>query len=194
MPVECRYRTCLFNTRILSLFLNILTMKTTIITDISQAMDDLISTFSAFEQQEIDTVPFEGSWTAGQVAEHIIKSISNLPEFFSTNTAPTTDRSPDINVAPIRNLFLDFSTKMQSPDFIVPTKPHHDKAEVLQSFDTLKTHMINAASTLDLTVTCRSFEMPGLGFLTRIEWLNFFVVHTMRHTQQLKNIYQRLKD
>jgi len=169
-------------------------MKTTIITDISQAMDDLASTFSSFEQHQLDKVPFEGSWTAGQVAEHIIKSISNLPEFFSTNTEPTADRSPDKNVAQIRNLFLDFSTKMQSPDFIVPTAAHHDKAEILQSFNTLKTQMINAASTLDLSFTCKSFEMPVLGFLTRIEWLNFFVVHTMRHTHQLKNIYKKLND
>jgi hypothetical protein len=81
---------------------------------------------------------------------------------------------------------------MQSPDFIVPVATHHDKTAMLESFNQLKTQMINAAEALDLTVTCNSLEMPGLGFLTRLEWLNFFVVHTQRHTRQLKNICEIL--
>jgi len=164
-------------------------MKTTLVTEISQTMDELIQVFSSFHQQQIDTIPFEKSWTAGQVAEHIIKSISNLPEFFDKDIVPTTGRSFDANVGTIRNIFLDFTTKMQSPPFILPQASHHHKEAILQSFDTLKMQMINAASTLNLTMTCKSFELPGIGFLTRLEWLNFFIVHTQRHTNQLKNIY-----
>lgn len=163
-------------------------MKTTLIAEISQTMDELIKIFSSYDQKQLDITPFEGSWTAGQVAEHIIKSISNLPEFLNTNTTATTDRPFDAHVATIRNIFLDFNTKMQSPGSIIPVAIHHDKTATLESFSSIKMQMINAAATLDLTPTCKSFEMPGLGFLTRREWLNFFIVHTKRHTNQLKNI------
>lgn len=169
-------------------------MKTSIITDITATMDELTAIIMAFDQHQIDTLPFEGSWTAGQVAEHVIKSIGNLPELFAANVTPTTNRLPDANVSKLRNIFLDFNTKMQSPEFILPGTPDHDKETLLQSVDELKTQMINAANTLDLTLTCNNFEMPSLGFLTRFEWLIFFIVHTQRHTLQLKNIYKAINE
>lgn len=169
-------------------------MKTSLIAEIAATMDELTGSIKAFDQHQIDTVPFEGSWTAGQVAEHIIKSISNLPDFFAANVAPTTTRLPDANVGTLRNIFLDFNTKMQSPEFILPGASNHGKAALLQSVDELKTQMINAVNTLDLTLTCNTLEMPGLGFLTRTEWLNFFIVHTQRHTHQLNNIYKAINE
>jgi DinB superfamily len=167
-------------------------MNTDLITSIKQTMEELQKVFSSFTQQQIDKVPFEGSWTAGQVSEHIIKSIGNLPEFFNSNTVPTNERPFDAHVATLQHIFLDFNTKMQSPEFILPQATHHDKEAMLESFSSLKEQMINAAETSDITLTCKNFEMPGIGFLTRFEWLNFFVVHTQRHTHQVKNIYTAL--
>jgi DinB superfamily len=167
-------------------------MNTVLITSIKETMEELQKIFSSFTQQQIDKIPFAGSWTAGQVTEHIIKSIGNLPEFFNSNTVPTYDRPFDAHVSTLLHIFLDFNTKMQSPEFILPQATHHDKETMLESFSSLKEQMINAAETLDTTLTCKSFEMPGIGFLTRYEWLHFFMVHTQRHTHQLKNIYKAL--
>src|SRR5205809_573169 len=86
-----------------------------------------------------------------------IPCLSNLPEFLNMNTTATTDRPFDAHVATIRNIFLDFNTKMQSPGSIIPVAIHHDKAAILGSFSTLKMQMINAVATLDLTHTCKSF-------------------------------------
>ena len=164
-------------------------MSTVLIASIKQTVEELQKLFSSFTEQQINAVPFEGSWTAGQVAEHIIKSIGNLPEFLNSNTVPTNERPFDGNVAMLEHIFLDFNTKMQSPPFILPEATQHDKEAILEQFSNLKTQMIAAAETLDLTLTCKSFEMPGFGFLTRFEWLNFFMVHTKRHTHQLEKIY-----
>ena len=137
----------------------------------------------------MDVVPFEGSWTPGLVGEHIIKSVSNLPAFLNKNTEPTS-RPYDAQCAPLRKVFLDFTIKMKSPDFIIPSASHHDKDSILSTFSKLKMQMIEAVETLDLTLSCKSFELPGSGFLTRMEWLTFFVVHTKRHTHQLRKIYE----
>ena len=32
---------------------------------------ELLQLFSSFNQEQINVVPFEGSWTAGQLAEHL---------------------------------------------------------------------------------------------------------------------------
>lgn len=167
-------------------------MKTTLITEIDQTMDELIQTFSSFSQEQIDRVPFEGSWTGGEVAEHITKSIIGLPQLFAHQTVPTTGRNFDAKVAAIRDLFLDFSTKMKSPDFILPQEKYHDKQKMLDTFDQIKMQTINAASAMDLTLTCQLAEFPGMGFLTVYEWLNFAIVHTKRHTQQLQGIAKAL--
>ncbi len=50
-----------------------------------------------------------------------------------------------------------------------------------------------AMETMDLSKTCLAFELPVLGFLTRLEAIYFILFHTQRHIQQLKNIYQKLK-
>lgn len=155
-------------------------------------MDELIQTFSSFSQELIDKLPFEGSWTAGEVAEHITKSIIDLPQLFAHKTVPTTDRKIDAKVAAIRDLFLDFSTKMKSPDLILPQEKYHDKQKMLATFDQIKTQTINAASAMDLSLTCLLAEFPGMGFLTVYEWLNFAIVHTKRHTNQMKGIAKAL--
>lgn len=167
-------------------------MKTTLIAEINETMDELMQTFSSFSQEQIDKTPFEGSWTAGEVAEHITKSIIDLPQLFAHQTMPTTGRNFDAKVAAIRALFLDFSSKMKSPDFILPQEKYHDKQKMLDTFDQIKTQTINAASAMDLTLTCQLAEFPGMGFLTVYEWLNFAIVHTKRHTHQMKGIAKAL--
>lgn len=167
-------------------------MKTTLIAEINETMDELMQTFSAFSQEQIDKLPFEGGWTAGEVAEHITKSIIGLPQLFAHQTVPTTGRNFDAKVAAIRDLFLDFSTKMKSPDFILPQEKYHDKQKMLATFDQIKTQTTNAVSAIDLTLTCQLAEFPGMGFLTVYEWLNFAIVHTKRHTHQMKGIAKAL--
>ena len=157
--------------------------------EIIETFEALHAVFASFKVQEIDQVPFEGSWTPGQVGEHILKSISNLPRFFNEKTE-ATHRPYDEKCTQIREIFLDFNTKMKSPEFIVPLEPTHHQASQLQEFDRIKADMLDAVEHLDLSLTCASFEMPGLGFLTRMEWLTFFMVHTQRHVHQLEKILQ----
>ncbi len=169
-------------------------MNETLTTEINETFDDLLKTFAQFKDGQIDVVPFKDNWTAGQVAEHIEKSLGNITAFLNKQAEPTTDRPFDANVAQIRKLFLDFSTRLQSPDFILPLESKHDKAALLAAFETFKTQLLDAVATLDLSLTCKSFGLPAMGFLTRMEWINFFIVHTKRHTHQLKNICTALKE
>ncbi|MCW3123391.1 MAG: DinB family protein [Flavipsychrobacter sp.] len=156
-------------------------------TEISSTFDDMINTFSAFSQSQVDTVPFEGSWTAGQVAEHVTRSLKNLPIFLGENVEPTT-RQYDEHCTRIRTMFSNYEHKMKSPDFIVPTETRHDTQAMLDTMQFQKAQMLEAASLPDLTVTCKTREMTHIGYMTRFEWLTFYLAHTQRHTHQMKNI------
>jgi hypothetical protein len=166
-------------------------MKQDLTTAIRNTFGELNKVITSFEEEEINAAPFAGSWTPGQVAEHIIKSISNLPAFFA-DIVPTL-RRPDEKISSIENVFLDFTIKMQSPDFIIPSGRDHQKKDLLAAFVKIEKEMTDAVETLDLSATCRGFEFPGWGFLTRLEWIHFFLAHTRRHTHQLKNIHHSLK-
>lgn len=158
-------------------------------TEIKETRNALLQTLAAFNEEQLNKVPFEGSWTAGQVSEHLIKAVSASLLYGNTME---TERPPDIMVQPLRDQFLDFSTKMKSPDFIIPSDGPHDKAKVTGQLQKIWEDIEEAADTLDLTKTCLDFELPGAGFLTRLEWVNFMIAHTKRHTHQLNKIYKAL--
>lgn len=166
-------------------------MKTQALSDLQKASADLQNLVSAFKPDQFNRVPFEGSWTAGQVAEHILKSYGGVLEVINDEAGPT-DRKPDEKIGAIKDLFLDFDTKMSSPDFVLPSAPPHNQQTLLQESKELAAQMATAITSQDLSATYNAFELPGFGKFTRLEWIYFLVYHLQRHNRQLNNIYQKI--
>ncbi|MDB5086528.1 MAG: hypothetical protein JWR09_522 [Mucilaginibacter sp.] len=156
-----------------------------------EALSGLITLLSKFEQEQINTIPFEGSWTAGQLAQHMVKANSGFADILR-GPVKDTERKPDEVVPKIKNDFLNFTIKMTTPDFIKPEAKSYDKNELLSNLKNIRKNVNDATETLDLTKTCMAFELPVYGYLTRQEAIVFVTCHTLRHTRQLKNIYQKL--
>lgn len=153
---------------------------------------ELLQIIAGFSQEQFNKIPFTGSWTAGQVSEHLLKSVEGMPALITGNTRPTTERKPDAHVMTIESIFLDFDTKMKSPDFILPADGPHDRNALLTSFRACLDEIAMKARTIDLTLTCTDFPFPGIGELTRWELICFAICHARRHTLQLKNIYRHV--
>nr|WP_294790144.1 DinB family protein [uncultured Mucilaginibacter sp.] len=156
-----------------------------ILQELADTKAELIEAISAIDRETFNTIPFEGSWTAAQVSEHILKALG--ADLLYADTTPT-DRQPDEKVKAIADLFLNFEIKMKSPDFILPDDKPKDKDVLLKGLEKIFDRLIHAAETLNLTEICTVFEVPGFGPFTRLEFLWFFNVHTKRHIRQLKNI------
>lgn len=77
---------------------------------------------------------------------------------------------------------------MQSPDFVLPSGKPQNKDEISAKLAETFSGIKKACETVDLNQTCLDFEMPGVGHLTGLELVNFTIVHTIRHTHQLKKI------
>jgi len=159
--------------------------------EITETFNELDNILFSFSNAQLNTIPFEGSWTAGQVADHIIRSLSGLEKIINGPVGPA-NRAADEKVAAIRDLFLNFGIKMKSPDFIMPGAGPYEKENQLTIIGQLKEKML-AAVGQDLDLLCIAAEFPTFGLLTRKEWLNFYLVHTERHTQQVKNIFKAIK-
>lgn len=167
-------------------------MKNDLQHTIATAKNEFLNALDQFDQDNINTIPFEGSWTGGQVAEHILKSVSGILETINGPTTATS-RNPEEHVKMLGEVFLNMEIKMKSPDFIIPSDSQKDKSFLMTSLAKTFDGIEAVAGKSNLTDTCTSFEMPTIGPLTKIEWIEFAGFHTWRHAQQLKNIARYLK-
>lgn len=151
----------------------------------------LLQTISSFTQQQFNVVPFEGSWTAGQTSDHIRITASGGIAVLNGEGHPT-ERLPTEQIAPLRDLFLNFGIKMVTPEFGLPSNAPQDRDVLLHSLDAIFSEMITLSENMDLTLTFTDFEMPQFGLLTRLEWLSFIGFHTRRHIRQLQHIREQL--
>jgi uncharacterized damage-inducible protein DinB len=166
-------------------------MKTTVQKNIVDTFKNLNEILSKFSEEELNAVPYQGSWTAGQVVQHIILADSGYPELFGGNTEKTT-RKPDEKVKDIEGLFLNFNIKMDAPIFLKPEKKDYSKNALNLSLLKIESELLNSADTYDLTLTCLDFQVPGFDKFTIYEWLYFVISHTQRHTNQLHTIFKML--
>lgn len=157
-----------------------------LLNNFTKVTGELIQVLSEFSQLQLNSVPFDGSWTPGQVGDHLSK-VYNVSETL-TGKVTDTSRDPELNNAGISSTFLNFEIKMESPEFVLPTAETIHKQELIASLEEKITRIANVIQTHDLTKTCLDFELPMVGTLTRSEWINFVIVHTKRHLHQLNNI------
>ncbi|UII32745.1 DinB family protein [Fulvivirga ulvae] len=161
-----------------------------LILEVDNVFDKLIHSVMRFDEKQFNTVPFEGSWTAGQVVKHIIMSVAQLPD----EKTQVAERDYGMHVDPIKELFLNFGIKMESPEFIVPENLTYDKTGLILELKNIQQQHTDTIKTSNLSVLCMDFELPTFGYLTRYEWIKFFIFHTQRHMVQINNIYQGLFD
>ena len=145
----------------------------------------LLAVLGGVKQEQLNQVPFEGSWTPGQVADHILKSHAGVPDILNQK-AESANREPGEKEVAIKKVFLDFTIKMKSPDFVLPSDEPLNKEELVSGIKNKSTEILNAIQVNDPSQVCSGFELPGFGPFTRLEWLYFITYHTQRHVWQLE--------
>lgn len=162
--------------------------------EFEKATEELVLVLTAFDQQQINALPATGGWTAGQVGDHLFKSDSAILNALH-GPVKETGRQPDEHVDMINNAFLDFSTKMNSPEIIIPANDvAHEKEMLIVALKSNRDLMAKAIRSLDLSLTCTDPVMSGIvGEWTRLEYINFVISHTHRHINQLKKIHKNLQ-
>lgn len=155
--------------------------------ELENSTKELLDILRSFDSRQINKIPFEGSWSAGQVAEHLLKAESGVPGTLTGPVKPV-ERPGDEKIPAIEAVFLDFSTKLKSPEFILPGPGPHEKETLLRGFDVVRKKIDGIGRSADLTMTCTGFSLPQMGELTRLEWIHFVVCHSRRHVRQMERI------
>ncbi len=145
---------------------------------------EFIELLSSFTETKINEIPSAGSWTAAQVAEHVtLSNIGIIKSLKKEGRSP--DRAADASVEGLKKTFLDFDTKLQSPEFILPTRDIYQKKLVIDSLAISITELKKSSRQVNLFET---ISHPIFGDITKLELIHFVVYHTQRHVHQLKNI------
>jgi hypothetical protein len=152
---------------------------------------ELTNLLSRLNDEQWNAIPFKGSWTPAQLAEHLLKSYQVLKLF--NGTYKKANRQPNEKIEAIKNVFLDMNRKMKSPKELLPSETGIDQKKLLQQLENITHQLVEFSKAKDLTITCLDEEMPGFGHLTILEWLNFINFHTQRHLIQLKKIIHNIE-
>ena len=146
--------------------------------------------FSSVAADQVNTVPFRDSWTPAQVAQHVLKSETGMLRALQA-PAKEANRDAYASVPLLRHIFLDFSTKLNSPKMAVPEQKEYNKEELLQQLNDVAVKLDNITPTLN-----NSELVTGLptGDLTKGEIIHFLLYHTKRHIHQLTHVIETLHD
>ena len=155
----------------------------------TQQLSDLIDSFS---DDQFAMKPSEDEWSAAEILEHLYRSEFGIPKLFNGESNPS-DRDADAYVQKMENALLNYSKKTQAPEFIQPKNSNSDKADLLAKFSTNREKIVRAYLQNSPNEICLLYPHPFYGSLTRLEWLNFCILHAQRHIHQLKGIQKILK-
>ena len=163
--------------------------KTELLTAVDEAISQMVALMSPLDENQVNAIPYEDSWTAGQLFSHVTKSINGMAGAMLKDSEPA-ERDPGEKITGLKSAFLDFSTKMKSPDFIIPDEGPFQKqasiAALTASFGKLKENT-SKANLNDLLT-----GLP-MGEVTKLELLHFLLYHTQRHLHQMNKIADALK-
>ncbi len=147
---------------------------------------ELMQVLNGFDGQNINTVPFEGSWTAAQVVDHITRSNMSITKAFALK-GEMINRDPAERVQELKNIFLNFNSRFQSPDFILPVQEVYEKKMLLALLNRSVDKIKEVSCQADLS---EMINHPAFGDITKFEILHFVLFHTQRHIHQLQKIFQ----
>lgn len=163
-----------------------------LISEIENVHLNLNKVLSRFTEKELNAIPFEGSWTAGQVAEHIIKSNEGIIIQLLNGEPKLTDRPYDERVNVVKGIFRS-KEKIKSAAKLEPSQSLHNLDSLLNTLKEQKKQQIKSINEKDLKALISELDFPpSPDGLTRYEWLHLMIEHANRHRKQIENIHKQL--
>lgn len=159
-------------------------MTTEIFYELQETSAELFRLLASFDQEQVNTAPFENSWTSAQIAEHVKRSNKSITLALSME-GKITERNPEEGIQALKAMFLDFTVKFQSPEFILPTKNYYQKEILMGELKKSIQNLQELAGEVNLS---EEITLHPFGEITKLELLHFVLYHTQRHIHQVKNI------
>lgn len=147
----------------------------------------LIKEISRFDYPAFNHRNSEEKWTAGEISEHLLMFDIRLNSILHGESIPA-NRDPQENIRAMHVRFEDNRRKLTAPDFLVPRNTVKDPVLLTNKIISERTSLLNLIRTIDLSLLYHKAPIQFYGILSGIEWINFLLLHTIRHINQLEEI------
>lgn len=162
-----------------------------LIKDINASTQRLVDKLTAFSTMDFNTKPNPVSWSAGDVAEHILKveiGVNNVLR----GPVQHTGRPEDEHLEWMQSAFSNKERRMNAPDFSFPTETKKDLWEMINQITWQRDKLKEIITTATLSDACIGYKHYYFGELTIYEWVQFVLLHCERHLWQLDNIHNAI--
>ena len=163
------------------------------ILQLNSSFREIHKLLSSLDNVQLNTKISDESWTAGQLAKHVIKTSLGFLRLLN-GPADQVDRNPDEMVDRIKSDLLNFNMKVKAAKRVEPENINYNKEDLLNTIELINGQYTDCVKNLDLSQKCLTFKIPVYGYLTRLEAITFIIYHTQRHTHQLRNIIDNMKN
>jgi hypothetical protein len=165
------------------------TDKKELLASIHEPISGMLDLMSQLDDKKVNTVPYKNSWTAGMLFRHVSKSLNAMSKAMRRDGMPA-GRDEGEKIPELKKTFLDFSSKMKSPEFIVPEDVLYEKQAIYDELNNSFGHLEQSTTHAELPDLVEGLP---LGPVTKLEILHFVLYHTQRHLNQMKKICEALK-
>ena len=136
-----------------------------------RATNEFIELIESLNEDELNIIPEYGGWSPGMIGDHICKSYASAETM--TSRTELTNREPDEKVPSIRDVFMNFMIRIESPKAILPSEKRIDKSRLLESLRGRVAQITEIINTSDLSEICLDYVIVEYGAFTRLEWAWF---------------------
>lgn len=165
-------------------------MKTEAAKLFDRTMNELVWVLEEFTPAELNEIAAPGSWTAGQVGDHLHKSYGVIHTL--KGNVVLANRPVDEKIPEVKDLFLNYKIKMESSEGILPSINYIDKDNLITGIKDRIGQFQELIETEDLSLICADYAIPEYGPFTRFEWIYFTIYHTQRHLHQIAQIKEKV--
>lgn len=153
------------------------------------ALDHIASEWNhiltAFSEKGLNLKPFRGSWTAAQLADHVIlyneAAAALLRQKGQASAGNTPGKLPELAA-----LLLDSASRSKAEAALLPGRQLYAQVRLTDSVQRSFAVIGELALQHDLSECVRH---ESWGWMTRLELLHLVLFHSMRHRRQLQHIY-----
>jgi hypothetical protein len=167
------------------------TNQAALLQQFNATIDHWINWLNDYTLDLLCTQPQPGSWSLGQVYQHIIDDtewqVDQLK--IALTTTDNSDKEMHANAKFMfrNNGFPDMQIQGPSTGVLIPQPT--SKAELAQRL----TRIRNEINQLDFSTTNGKTQHPGLLFFNALEWLQFAEMHLRHHFKQKQRIDEALR-
>lgn len=162
--------------------------RSTLLKSLDASTIAIAEAIDTFPKDLFSLKPTPDSWSAQEVAEHIIIVEGAISRLLVGEIEEGHGRDPLEKVEKIRSTFLNVERRASASEAIQPRGKQQAQAAWVESLKLIRAQIHSCLEELDLAPICKGFKHWYFGEMTRGEWGYFSVYHGKRHLWQMERI------